>query len=192
VDLCSGRPLDFRRETGACIPMEPQIALTGMRKCQGVQGGRLALRAARIVIAKSVSPLRSDPRAVAIRICAGCRRETSPFNAKICYFPRPMPESLSMAGLRATPLLMLAFVGAEPVVVPGFMLEFMLEFVAPGLTLPWLDAPGAGCVCADAIAVAPNSVVATRAESASLDRMGISSLYSDAKVKTCGLGLGSG
>src|ERR1700751_3836189 len=86
-----------------------------------------------------------------------------PFNVKIRYFPRPMPASLSAEGLRATPLLVMAFVTgpvvAEPVVVPGFTLD--LVEAAP--TLPSLGAPGAGCICADAIVVAPNSEVTTRA-----------------------------
>jgi hypothetical protein len=64
-----------------------------------------------------------------------------------------------------------------PVVVPDFILldfilpDFILELVAPGPTLPSLDAPGAGCVCADAIAVAPKSEATTTAEIASFDRM---------------------
>lgn len=61
---------------------------------------------------------------------------------------------------------------AEPVVVPGFM----LDFVASAPALPSLEAPGAGCVCADAIVVAPNSAATMRAEITSLDRMAISSL----------------
>lgn len=55
----------------------------------------------------------------------------------------------------------------DPVVVP----DFILDLVAPGPTLPSLDAPGAGCICAEAIVVAPNSEATTRAEIASLDRM---------------------
>jgi hypothetical protein len=69
-----------------------------------------------------------------------------------------------------------------PVVVPAFILldfilvvfilpDCILGLVAPGPTLPSLDAPGAGCVCADTIAVAPNREATTRAEMASLDRM---------------------
>ena len=42
--------------------------------------------------------------------------------------------------------------------------------------MPSLDAPGAGWVCAGAIAIAPNSAATTRAEIARLDRMAISSL----------------
>jgi hypothetical protein len=57
--------------------------------------------------------------------------------------------------------------------------------------LPWLDAPGAGCVCADAIDVAPNSAVTTRAEIAGLGRMTISSSYSNARVQTCDGNFGS-
>jgi hypothetical protein len=91
-----------------------------------------------------------------------------PFNVKIRYFPRPMPASLSADGLRATPLLVMVLVTgpvvAEPVVVPGFILD-LVESVP---TLPSLDAPGAGCICADAIAVALNSEATTRAETASL------------------------
>jgi hypothetical protein len=43
--------------------------------------------------------------------------------------------------------------------------------VAPGPTLPWVDAPGAGWDCAEAMAVAPNNEATTRAGTASLDRM---------------------
>jgi hypothetical protein len=94
-----------------------------------------------------------------------------------CYFG---PALLSVPiGLRAflweplvPPLI--------PVVVSDFIFivlpDFILVLLAPGPTLPSLDAPGAGWVCADAIAVAPNIEAMTRAESASLDRMGISCL----------------
>jgi hypothetical protein len=64
-----------------------------------------------------------------------------------------------------------------PVVVPVLILvdfilpDFIPGVVTPGPTLPSLDAPGAGCVCADAIAVAPNREATARAEMASLDRM---------------------
>jgi hypothetical protein len=68
-----------------------------------------------------------------------------------------------------------------PVVEPDFaLLDFILsDFVlpdfmldAPGPALPSFDAPGVvGCVCADAIAVAPNNEAIMRAEIASLDRM---------------------
>jgi hypothetical protein len=81
----------------------------------------------------------------------------------------PWPE-----GLRALPLWEPALI---PLVVLDFILldfilpDFILVSVAPGPTLPSLDAPGAGCICADAIAVAPNSEATTRAEIASLDRM---------------------
>src|ERR1700682_5420607 len=81
-----------------------------------------------------------------------------------------------------------------PVVVPDFILlcfillcfilpDFILVSVAPGPTLPSLDAPGAGCVCADAIVVVPKSAATTRAEIASLDRMGISRWMNDAGSK---------
>lgn len=67
-----------------------------------------------------------------------------------------------------------------PVVVPDFALlvfvlsdfilpDFMLE--APGPVLPSLDAPAVGCVCADAIAVAPNNEAITRVAITNLDRM---------------------
>jgi hypothetical protein len=85
-----------------------------------------------------------------------------------------------------------------PVVVPDFILldftfpDFILEPVAPGPTLPSLDAPGAGCVCADAIAVAPNSEATARAEIASLARLRDLLLWiDDAGVKTCDADLGS-
>src|ERR1700722_5879632 len=48
---------------------------------------------------------------------------------------------------------------------------FFLPEVAPGLTVPSLDAPGAGWFWADAMSVEPNSDVTTRAEIASLDRI---------------------
>ena len=79
-----------------------------------------------------------------------------------------------------------------PVVVPVFILlcfilpDFILVSVAPGPTLPSLDAPGAGCVCADAIAVAPNNEATTRAEMASLDRMKyLRFSINDTGLKTC-------
>src|SRR5258708_8466694 len=56
--------------------------------------------------------------------------------------------------------------------LPVVILELVV--VAPGPTLPSLDAPGAGCgvcVCADAIAVVPNNAPATRPETASLHRI---------------------
>jgi hypothetical protein len=74
-----------------------------------------------------------------------------------------------------------------PVVVPDFILlvfilwdvmlvfilwDFIRVLVAPGPTLPSLDAPGAGCVCAGATDVIPTSEATARAESASLDSMG--------------------
>jgi hypothetical protein len=43
--------------------------------------------------------------------------------------------------------------------------------VAPAAALPSLEAPAAGCVCADAMVVTPTNEAATRAASASLDRM---------------------
>src|ERR1700704_4496990 len=96
------------------------------------------------------------------------------------YFPPPTlpwPD-----GLRASPRLVLELI---PVVVPDFILldfilpDFILVSLAPGPTLPSLDAPGAGCVCADAIAVAPNSEATTRAEIASLARMKGSPAFDD-------------
>jgi hypothetical protein len=88
-----------------------------------------------------------------------------------CYFS---PSSLAGAALPfLEPELM-------PVVLPDFaLLVFILsDFIlpdfmlgAPGPALPSLDAPAAGCVCADAIAVAPNNDAIMRAEIASLDRM---------------------
>jgi hypothetical protein len=87
-----------------------------------------------------------------------------------------------------------------PVVVPDFILlvlvlpDFILDCgVAPGPTLPSLDAPGAGCVCAEAIAVAPSIEATTRAEIASLDRMRNLLLWiNDAGVRTCNRDFGSG
>jgi hypothetical protein len=66
------------------------------------------------------------------------------------------------------PLLVWAFV-AEPVVVPGFI----LDWVASDPTLALLDVPpGAGWVCAEAGAVTPDNAAITTAEIVSLDRMG--------------------
>src|SRR5260370_1292064 len=112
----------------------------------------------------------------------------SALQRKIYYFPRLLPASLSLrlGGLGRTPLLVWGLV-AEPVVVPGFM----LDLVASAPALPSLEAPGAGCVCADAIAIAPNSAATTRAEIASLDRMAISSLDYYEGVRTCHANLGS-
>ena len=94
-----------------------------------------------------------------------------------------------------------------PVVVPDVTLpvfilwEFMLVFilwcfirvlVAPGPTLPSLDAPGAGWVCAGATDVIPTSEATTRAESASLDSMGKLLLnVGDAGFRTYDAGVGS-
>src|SRR6202012_5245568 len=88
-----------------------------------------------------------------------------------------------------------------PVVVPDFaLLDFILsgfvlvDFIleASGPTLPSLDAPVVYCVCADAIAGAPNNEAITRAESASLDRMRKLLLWvCDAGGKTCSADLGS-
>src|SRR5436305_13786353 len=82
------------------------------------------------------------------------------------YFPPLfLPALLSVPGptlpwpdgLRASPLFMPPIL--LPVVMPDFILDFDLEvdLVAPGPTLPSLEAPGAGCICADAISTAPNS-----------------------------------
>jgi hypothetical protein len=78
---------------------------------------------------------------------------------------------------------------AEPVVVPGVVFDLVTSVAA---LLPF-DAPGAGCICADATAVTPNNAAITRAEMASLERMAISSLdHDDAGVRTCHADLGSG
>ena len=89
-----------------------------------------------------------------------------------------------------------------PVVVPDFALlvfilpDFILEWVvgvAPGPTLPSLDAPEVGCVCAEAIAVAPSIEATTRAEIASLDRIRNLLLWmNNAGLRTCNRDLGSG
>jgi hypothetical protein len=119
------------------------------------------------------------------------RRAAAPLDAHGHYL-----LSLFLAAL--SPLLERELI---PVVVPDFILlcftlpDFILEWVvvAPGPTLPSLDAPGAGCVCADAIAVAPNSEATARAEIASLDRMRNLLLWMNGTgVRTCELDLGSG
>jgi hypothetical protein len=85
----------------------------------------------------------------------------------------PWPDGLRAGPLAAPPELM-------PVVAPDLVLldfivlpDFILGPVTPGPTLPSLDAPGAGWVCAEAIAVAPNREATIRAEIASLDRIRI-------------------
>jgi len=97
----------------------------------------------------------------------------------------PGPTLPCPDGLRALPLLEPAIPLFIPVVVPAFILEWVLEWVAPGPTLPSLDAPGAGCVCADALAVAPSREASAIAEIASLVRIREHSLDSyDAGIKT--------
>jgi hypothetical protein len=70
-----------------------------------------------------------------------------------------------------------------PVVVPDFALldvTFLVFILVPevaGAALSSLEAPGAGCVWADAIMVVPTSEAATMTESASLDRMKISPFW---------------
>jgi hypothetical protein len=54
-------------------------------------------------------------------------------------------------------------------VLPAFILEWMV--VASGPTLSSLDAPGAGCVCAKTVVVAPSIEATTGAEMASFERM---------------------
>jgi hypothetical protein len=74
----------------------------------------------------------------------------------------PGPTLPSLDGLRdIVPLLM-------PVVVPDFILLDLVDFMC--VLVPPLM-PGAGCVCADAIVVAPTSDAATRTDIISLDRM---------------------
>lgn len=65
-----------------------------------------------------------------------------------------------------------------PVVVPDFIFE---SEVTPGPTLPELEAPGAGWVCAEAMAVAPSRPAATRAVIAK--RMRTTPCLNDAKSK---------
>jgi hypothetical protein len=81
----------------------------------------------------------------------------------------PAPESV-LPGPADLLLLM-------PIVVPDFLLDdifffFILVSVAAGAALLSLDAPAAGAgVCAEAMVVTPTNEAATRAASASLDRM---------------------
>jgi hypothetical protein len=96
------------------------------------------------------------------------------FEPELLFVPGPTLPSLD--GLCAADPLVMPF-PLIPVVVPDFTLpDFILVLVPvePGPTLPSLEAPGAGCICADAIVVAPINDAATKAESASLDRMKIS------------------
>jgi hypothetical protein len=110
----------------------------------------------------------------------------------VFYFSMLWPE------LSSAPGAALPFLAPElmPVVVPDFaLLVFVLsDFIlgVPGSALPSLDVPFVGCVCADAIAVAPNNEATTRAEIASLERMRNLLLWiCDARVKTCDADLGS-
>jgi len=111
-----------------------------------------------------------------------------------CYLSPGLSSALGAALPFLEPELM-------PVVVPDFVLlvfilsgfilpDFMLE--APDPALPSLDAPVAGCVCADAIIVAPNNEAIATAAITSLDRM-ISLLLwiCDAGIKTCNADLRS-
>src|SRR3954469_4539474 len=78
-------------------------------------------------------------------------------------------------GFRASPLLAPPMPLLMPVVVPFFMLFDLavLDLVAPGPTLPSLEAPGAGCICADATSEEPTSDAMATATTANLDRMRI-------------------
>src|SRR3954447_5825060 len=78
-------------------------------------------------------------------------------------------------GFRASPLLAPPMPPFMPVVMPFFMLfDFVvLDLVAPGPTLPSLEAPGAGCICADATSDEPTSDAMATATTANLDRMRI-------------------
>jgi hypothetical protein len=81
---------------------------------------------------------------------------------------------------------------AEPVVVPVFMFDLVAS--DPGLAstdLASLDAPEAGGVWADAIAVIANDAATTTAVMAGLHRMAISSSDCDARESTGHPGLGS-
>jgi hypothetical protein len=96
-----------------------------------------------------------------------------------------LPGAGTHAGSRAR----LHLAGFHPVRFHLVRFHVAALAAAPGPTLPSLEAPGAGCICADAIAVAPNNEATTRAEIASL---GILLLWvSDAGIKTCGADLGS-
>jgi hypothetical protein len=107
------------------------------------------------------------------------KRQIQPPHRSLHYFS-PLGLALSSVpevpwpdGVRAMLFLEPDFV-AEPVVVPDFiLLDFILLPVAPGAGVPSLDAPGAGWVCADAMALVPNIAAMTTAESASFDRMRI-------------------
>src|SRR4051794_31631307 len=104
----------------------------------------------------------------------GRRKRSTSVLLRTGYFPMlpawlvPGPTLPWVDGLRESLFLSRWFM---PVVAPGFIILPVLSLVAPGPTLPCVDAPGAGWVCADATAVAPNSAATTRAESASLDRI---------------------
>jgi len=150
-----------------------------------VPGGyRLRLIACACSDRKPLSPLRSSPRHAFAERALGVEGVHPPFNGKRVLFAAAALAGINVgAGTNvAGRIAQLALLEPElvPVVVPDFILlcsvlpDFILLPVAPGPTLPSLDAPGAGCICADAIVVAPNSAATTRVEIASLDRMGIS------------------
>ena len=96
------------------------------------------------------------------------------------YFPRPVPESCAfcMGGFGKTPLLVWGLaVEAEPVVMPGVLLDLaaLAPVLAPVMSL--FEVPGPRCACAGAMAVAAKREATMRTEIARrLDRMGISSV----------------
>ena len=72
------------------------------------------------------------------------------------YFLVPDPALSMLEGLPDEPDFI--FPVAVPVVVPFFMFVCLVVLlVAPGPTFPSLDAPGAGCICANAPPVDSNS-----------------------------------
>jgi hypothetical protein len=73
------------------------------------------------------------------------------------YFWVPDPALSMVEGLLLDELPAFFFPVAIPVVVPFFMFVCLVVLlVAPGPTFPSLDAPGAGCICANAPPVDSN------------------------------------
>jgi hypothetical protein len=85
------------------------------------------------------------------------RRPTATRAARRDYFWVPGPALSMLEGLLLDELPAFFLPVAIPVVVPFFMFVCLVVLlVAPGPTFPSLDAPGAGCICANAPPVDSN------------------------------------
>ena len=94
-----------------------------------------------------------------------CQYLLPPFGAAMLLAPEPASSDGSAVPPLLDPLRVI-----DPEVMPFSCCVFLPE-LAPGLTTPSLDAPGAVWFCADAMSVEPNSDATTRAEIAGLDRI---------------------